>query len=63
MRAINMKIQTKYPVSKIANIILKYPQKDIIEVFNLIDQHEQENIAYINQLENIIKERDSDVKA
>lgn len=58
-----MKIQNKYPVSKIANIILKYPQKDIIEVFNLVDQHEQENIVYINQLENIIKERDSDVKA
>lgn len=61
MRAINMKIQTKYPASKIANIILKYPQKDIIEVFNLIDQHEQENITYISQLENIIKERDSNV--
>lgn len=50
-----------YPASKIANIILKYPQKDIIEVFNLIDQHEQENITYISQLENIVKERDSNV--
>ena len=58
-----MKIQTKYPASKIANIILKYPQKDIGEVFNLIDQHEQENMVYISQLENIIKERDLDVKA
>ncbi len=58
-----MKIQTKYPASKIANIILKYPQKDIVEVFNLIDQHEQENMVYISQLENIIKERDLDVKA
>lgn len=54
----NMKIQTKYPTNEIANIILKYPHKDIIKVFNLIDEYEQQNRNYISQLESIIKERE-----
>lgn len=53
-----MKIQTKYPTNEIANIILKYPHKDIIKVFNLIDEYEQQNRNYISQLESIIKERE-----
>ena len=53
-----MKIQTKYPTNEIANIILKYPYKDIIKVFNLIDEHEQQNRNYISQLESTIKDRE-----
>lgn len=57
-----MKItRLKFPADKIATIILKYPQKDIIEVFKAIDEHEKQNMSYIQQLENIIKERDSNV--
>ena len=57
-----MKItRLKFPADKIATIILKYPQKDIIEVFKAIDEHEKQNMSYIKQLENIIKGRDSNV--
>lgn len=57
-----MKItKLKYPADNIAKIIIKYPYPDVIELFKLIDEHEKQNISYIQQLENIIKERDSNV--
>ena len=54
-------VRLKFPADKIATIILKYPYQDIIEIFKAIDEHEKQNISYIQQLENIIKERDSNV--
>lgn len=56
-------VRLKYPADKIATIILKYPYQDIIELFKAMDEHEKQNMSYIQQLENIIKERDSNVKA
>lgn len=57
------KTRFEYPADKIATIILKYPYQDIIELFKAMDEHEKQNMSYIQQLENIIKERDSNVKA
>ena len=54
-------VRLKYPADKIATIILKYPYQDIIELFKAMDEHEKQNISYKQQLEKIIKERDSDV--
>lgn len=57
------KTKFEYPVDKIARTIIKYPYQDLIELFKDIDEHEKQNMSYIQQLENIIKERDSNVKA
>ena len=56
-------VRLKYPADKIATIILKYPYQEIIEIYKSMDEHEKQNMSYVQQLENIIKERDSNVKA
>ena len=53
------KTKFEYPADKIARTIIKYPYQDLIELFKAIDEHEKYNISYIQQLENIIKGRDS----